>query len=366
VKFRIRMCVSLVCTFLSAAACSSDSPSGPSGSGDPQISAPALESPADDFLLDTLRPTLTVRNSTSSSGARVYEFQVADNQAFAPMAASRTGVAEGSGGTTSFTPDQELQSSTRMYWRARAVQGSNVSAWSSTGRFRTKLVGFNRAGELYDPLIHGETIGLREGPTTFVAGKGLKIDAETSYLRYQLAQTLPTGEFSVEVEGLYPNGPGQKLKIFSMMDGTGDLISSNYQASVQYRGINGNPDNCISFKAVWGDDDVRLEPDISHRTANIKALSPTQTYLWQANWTPTTFRLLIREGGAGGPVIYDHTITAPANTGPYAPSPHFAYLGANSKVFDTETGSWPGAIYRNVWIGATSRPATLGSALRTR
>jgi hypothetical protein len=355
--------VVVLCTFLTAA-CSGDSPATPSG--DSQLTAPALDSPSDDLLLDTLRPTLTVRNGTSSSGGRAYEFQIADNQGFSPVAASRSGVAEGTGATTSFTLDQDLQPATRMYWRARIVQGSTSSAWSSTGRFRTKLVGFNRAGELYDPLVHSETIGTRVGSTTFVPGKGLKIDAETSYLRYQLAQTLSSGEFSVEVEGLYPNGPGQKLKIFSMMDGTGDLISSNYQASVQYRGINGNPDNCISFKAVWGDDAVRLEPDISHRTANVKALSPTQTYLWQANWTPTTFRLLIREGGAAGPVIYDYTITAPPNTGPYAPAPHFAYLGANSKVFDTETGSWPGAIYRNVWIGAAARPASLGSALRTQ
>jgi hypothetical protein len=74
--------------------------------------------------------------------------------------------------------------------------------------------------------------------------------------------------------------------------------------------------------------------------------------------------LVIREG-VGGPVIYDYTINAPAGTGPYAPSPHYAYLGANSGAFGTETGSWPTATYRNLWIGATSRPPSLGSALRT-
>ena len=36
------------------------------------------------------------------------------------------------------------------------------------------------------------------------------------------AETMTSGEFSVEVEGLRPNGPDHKLKIFSMSDTTGD------------------------------------------------------------------------------------------------------------------------------------------------
>ena len=64
-----------------------------------------------------------------------------------------TTVAEGANGTTSWTPDQDLQPTTVFYWRARARQGTAVSAWSATGTFKSKLVGFNRAGELYDPLI---------------------------------------------------------------------------------------------------------------------------------------------------------------------------------------------------------------------
>jgi hypothetical protein len=132
---------------------------------------------------------------------------------------------------------------------------------------------------------------------------------------------------------------------------------------VQYRGVNGNPDNCISFKAVWGDRDVKLEPDFGERAAAVMALDPARTYFWQALWTATAFRLVIRDGGASGSVIYDRTVIAPAGTGPYAPSPHVAYLGANSGAFGTETGSWPGAIYRNVWLSDKPRPASIGSAL---
>ena len=115
-----------------------------------------------------------MKNATSSSqGTRTYEFQISDTTAFTSALTShvtgfaatvgQTGVAEGAGGTTSFTPSQDLQPTTVFYWRARAVQGSSTGPWSEAGRFRTKLMGFMRAGELYDPLIHGETVGERVG-----------------------------------------------------------------------------------------------------------------------------------------------------------------------------------------------------------
>lgn len=371
-----RIFVSLCVVVLTAACGGGDAstPGSPTPAA-PRLTAPAIDGPAGDLQIDSLRPTLTVANGTSDqpSGSRTYEFHVSDNSAFtsqgvsgsAGLAAtvSRSGVPEGAGGKTSVALDADLQPATRYFWRARMVQGSTTSDWSATGSFRSKLVGFNRAGELYDPLIHGETVGTPIGATSFVPGKGLRIESEGSYVRYQLPQTLPAGEFSVEVEGLRPNGPGQKLKIFSMMDGPGDLIDSRYQLSVQYRGLLGNPDNCISFKAVWGDRDVKLEPDFAERAAGVRALDSARTYFWQAVWNPSAFRLVIRENGAAGAVIYDRTINAPPGTGPYAPTPHFAYLGANSGAYNTETGSWPGVTYRNVWVSNKPRPASLGSAL---
>jgi hypothetical protein len=355
------------CTLAIVAACAKSNVLSPSQSGGTpvQLTAPTADAPADDEQLVTLRPTLSVRNGTSNqTGTRTYEFQIADNANFSPVAITRPGIAEDASGKTSFTPDADLQASTRFYWRARATQGTTSSDWSPVGKFRTKVVGYNRPGELYDPLTAGETLGTIVGGGTFVTGQGLRIDTENSYVRYQLPQTLSSGEMSVEVQGLRPNGPGQKLKIFSMMDGTGDLISSRYQLSVQYRGLAGNPDNCISFKAVWGDKDVKLEPDFGQRADGVRALDPTRTYLWQAFWTSTTFRLVIRDGGLEGAVIYDRSITAPAGTGPYSPSPHYVYLGANSGAFNTETGSWPGAVYRNLWVGNRNRPVSLGSSLR--
>lgn len=57
----------------------------------------------------------------------------------------------------------------------------------------------------------------------------------------------PRGEFSVEVEGLRPNGPGGKLRVLSMMDGARNLFNSELLFNVQYRGVPGNPDNCATI-----------------------------------------------------------------------------------------------------------------------
>ena len=39
-------------------------------------------------------------------------------------------------------------------------------------------------GELYDPLIHGETVGEVIGSADWISGKGLRINSNTSYVRY--------------------------------------------------------------------------------------------------------------------------------------------------------------------------------------
>jgi hypothetical protein len=245
-----------------------------------------------------------------------------------------------------------------MYWRARVTEGSTSSAWSSTAQFRTKLVGFNRAGELYVPLVHGETIGARVGSTTYMGGRGLRIDNNRSWVRYQLASTLTIGEISVEVEGLQPNGAGSKARIFSMMDGGSNLYKSKFLFNVQYRGVGGNPDNAISYKVLMGDSDLKYEPDRAARTAGVRSLNPATTYLWTATWGDT-FHLTVHEGGAAGPIIYNRSQATP---GTYDPSPHTVYLGANDAA--QESGSYAGAIYRNLWVGSRPRPETLGSALQ--
>lgn len=359
---------------LSMAACGSDStPTAPPAAAN--VTAPALESPAADTQLDTLRPTLTVRNATSDqAGTRVYEFQVSDSTSFtsaltssvAGFAAtvSQTSVAEGTNGTTSWTPPQDLQPTTRFYWRVRAVQGTSNSAWSETRTFRSKLVGFSRAGELYDPLIHGETVGQIVGSATFIPGQGLQLNNGSSHVKYLLPQTITAGEFSMDVMGLRANAPGDKAKVFGMQEGQDDFITNRYRVDIQYRGTTGVPPNAIQWRVLYGsadDLDVRYEPDTAKRFASVFLLNPATTYHWKATWG-SDFRLVVREGGITGSPLYDYGLPTPR--GSYAPNPHYAYLGAPVGRSGNESASIAGTIYRNVWIGSRPRPESLGSALQ--
>jgi hypothetical protein len=339
------------------------------------VSAPGLEAPAADMQLDTLRPTLTVRNATSDqAGTRTYEFQVSDTQSFSVATTSNiagfaatvsaTSVTEGTGGTTSWSPSQDLQPTTVFYWRARALQGTSTSPWSATGTFRSKLVGFNRAGELYDPLIHGETVGEPVGSTTFIPGRGIQLNNGQSWVRYLLPQTISSGEFSMDVEGLRANGPGDKTKVFGMQEGQSDFITNDYRIDIQYRGTAGFPPNAIQWRVIYGDADdldVRYEPDTAKRLASVFLLNPSTTYHWKFTWG-SDIRLVAREGGVNGSAFYDYGMSAPR--GAYRPSPHYAYLGAPVGRSGNESASIAGTIYRNVWLANRPRPQTLGSALR--
>ncbi|MGH9310659.1 MAG: hypothetical protein ACRD1U_14880 [Vicinamibacterales bacterium] len=369
-----------VATALAAAvalgACSEDkaSPTAPAPAA-PAISAPALDAPAADTQLDTLRPTLTVRNATSDqAGARTYEFQISDSTEFTAARTSNvvgyaatvsaTAVAEGANGSTSWTPSDDLQPTTVFRWRARAIQGSATGPWSEVGTFRSKLVGFNRAGELYDPLIHGETVGQIVGSATFVPGKGLQLNNGQSHVRYLLPQTISSGEFSMDVEGLRGNGPGDKAKVFGMQQGLSDFITNDYRVDIQYRGTAGFPPNAIQWRVIYGDADdldVRYEPDTAKRMASVFMLNPSTTYHWKFTWG-SEIRLVAREGGINGAPFYDFGLPAPR--GAYVPNPHYAYLGAPVGRSGTESASIGGTIYRNVWLSNRPRPESLGSALR--
>jgi len=350
------------------------SPSSQSG-GSSALTAPASDSPAENTQLATLRPTLTVRNSTSSgsSGARVYEFQIADNANFtvsggAPSAyyaviVNKTGVTEDPGGKTSFAVDTDLQPATKMYWRARTSQGGVTSAWSATASFKTQIVGYNKPGELFDPLTAGVTVGERVGATTFAGEKGIRLDSSSSYVRYRLPQTITSGEFSMEVEGLRPNNPissgfsVNKPKIFGMQDGDGDYTTNNWRIDGQYRGLEGNPPNCIQFRAMFGGDQYKIEPDTAVRYSMVFLLDPSKTYFWKGSWS-SGFRLEVSEG-MNGAKFYDQSIPV-GNT--YNPPRHVAYLGSPVGS-GGEMSVIVGATYRNVWLGSRPRPASLGSAL---
>ena len=371
----------LVTLALGVAACSDDpkpttptpTPTPTPTATAPRLTAPVADTPETNKQLETLRPTLTVRNGSSDqAGARTYEFQISDNAEFATagsraahgyrVVVTKAGVPEGSG-TTSFTVDEDLQPTTKLFWRARVVQGSTTSEWSAGASFRTKLMGFSRAGELYDPLIHGETVGQVVGDVTFIPGRGVQLNAVSSHITYLLPATISSGEFSMDVEGLRANAPGDKAKVFGMQEGQGDFITNDYRVDIQYRGTTGVPPNAIQWRVIYGDADdlsVRYEPDTAKRFESVFLLNPSTTYHWKFNWG-TAVNLTMIEGGLGGHVLYDFGMPTPR--GAYRPATHYCYLGAPLGRSGNESASIPGTIYRNVWIGAQPRPSSLGSAL---
>src|SRR5437588_12575867 len=141
--------------------------------------------------------------------------------------------------------------------------------------------------------------------------------------------TITAGEFSMEMEGLRGNAPGNKSKVFGMQQGTGDFITDPYRVDVQYRGSSGSPPNAITFRALYGSAtklSLRYEPDTATRFASVYNLDPGTTYYWKAVWGAGEFRVTVRQGGINGSPIYD--IGVPTPNGTYNPQPMTAYLGA--------------------------------------
>jgi hypothetical protein len=341
----------------------------------PTLSKPVLDTPADSAQLDNVRPTLTVVNGTSNqAAAKSYEFQVSDNSSFTiggtanlyfALSVASGLVPEDVSGKTKYALTQDLQPMTKYYWRARLVQSGTNSEWSDVRTFKTKLVGYNKPGALYDPLVNSETVGSigGSGNVTWVPGQGIRINDANAFVVYDLPQSFSSGEMSAEVTGLYPDGVNFKPRIFSMLDRLGVIASSaRHSFNVQYRGAGGAPANCITWKAVLGDNSNSVEPPVDRYT-QIYNLDPAKVYFWQANWTPTSFRLVVREGGATGTVIYDQKGDADGPSD-WSPDKMYAFIGTNNGLYGSaEDGSRSQMIVRNLWVGSTPRPTTLGNAV---
>jgi hypothetical protein len=102
------------------------------------LGAPGLISPANGSTAST-QPTLTVSNASHSGsvGAIAYRFDISTSSTFATIAFTGT-AAEGSG-QTSFVVGTALAVSTTFYWRATAIDTTNIATGpaSATGTFTT-------------------------------------------------------------------------------------------------------------------------------------------------------------------------------------------------------------------------------------
>jgi hypothetical protein len=316
-----------------------------------KATSPAPLAPVNDEALNSA-PVLTAIASSmkyADPAPLLYRFEVF-NETGAKV------VDSGLVSSPSYTVSTVLSFRRRHTWRVRAEREGAVGPWSTTASFLSSEGGYIRGNEVFDPLYNGATVGERIGPTSFVPDKGIRLDANTGYVRYVIPQTITSGEFSMEVEGLRPNAPGDKSKVFGMSTNSGDFITDPFRVDIQYRGAAGFPPNAITFRALYGNTDaldVRYEPDTATRLSSVYLLNPSTTYYWKATWG-SEFRVTVREGGINGRIIYN--IGVPSPIGTYNPQPHYAYLGAPTGRSGIESASIPGVIYRNVWIGARPRP----------
>ena len=104
------------------------------------IQPPAPVSPADGATASSTKPTLVVADAprTGPAGSISYVFQVASDANLANIVS--TGQVAEAASQTSFTLTTPLSSATRYYWRARALDPTHTSTYSSIVSFTTPAV----------------------------------------------------------------------------------------------------------------------------------------------------------------------------------------------------------------------------------
>ena len=208
------------------------------------LTAPTATSPNDQAQLASLRPTLSVTNSPAGgTGTRTYEFQVSDKSDFSstsspgsfPVLARQTGIPEGSGHDartrrTSICSRRHVCSGARACVQGNECLGVDRRPAASTRPSSATTVRASCMTRWYSATRSGRSSDRRHSSVA----RGSRLNNGNAYVRYQLAQPLSAGEFSLEIAGLHPNGPGAKLKLFEMSDSTNNVYNSPWLFTVQY------------------------------------------------------------------------------------------------------------------------------------
>ena len=172
---------------------------------------------------------------------------------------------------------------------------------------------------------------------------------QDSHVRYALPQTLEAGEFSVMVTGFDEGSPGDKTKIMSMQEGTGDITANDYRFTAEKRGAQYFLPGATVFRIIAGGGEENI-----HDSARIGvAYSDERWYFWKFTWGANFAQLDVREDSETGRIIYSRRV---ATHHAYRPVPHMVYLGAPVGRAGPIDASVPGAVYKNVHVGPGPRP----------
>jgi hypothetical protein len=353
-----------VCALALAMACSkqSSSPSSPSGARPADTNANAdgstlkASAPTPISPIDNARPegpgvTLTVGNAGVKYGTGEgvqfgYQFEIytASNVRVVESPLLPSGI-----GTTSYSVSAPLDGGQPYSWQARVFYDGQPGPWSERESFiAPQNDGYIRGNELYDPLINGKTVGTTHGPVTFLAGVGIRLETQLSYVSYQLGSTLHEGEFSILVTDMPTNTDGGKTKLFAMAQGYDDIVTNDRRMTVEKRG---DPAGVVAWRFITHGDQIDTEGAEREKVE----FNPSLSYFFQTTWRNNFFRLEIREGGVGGRTIYNKGKHFTGRA--YDPDPHVIYLGAPVGRSGPEGASVDHVTIRQVWVSGRERPA---------
>lgn len=313
-----------------------------------KVTAPGPVSPANGATPDNFNVVLTITASTGKfqeGAVFAYRYQ---------LLSGSTVVKEVRLQSLTWAPDG-LSNRTTYGWRARAESGTYFGPWSATWTFTTpdKPEGYNRPGELYDPLTDGKTVGHIVGNVTFIPDVGAKLESLTSYIQYQLPETMTSGEISVLVTNLAYNTEGDKTKIMAMCEGPGfctsdgGITTNDRRFTIEKRG---DPPGTVAWRVITSNDQI----DTVGAERVQRNFDTSHTYLWRATWGSNRFDLQIKDGGANGNQIYSF---GKNYRGTYDPNPHMVFVGGPGGRAGANSGTVPDIIVRHLWVSKNPRPA---------
>ena len=344
---------SFVAVLALAAACADESkaplsPSDGSGTTDASTETLKVSAPTPIAPLNDAQPTLLTLEATAAeskfaaiSGLQ-YNFEVYDSANVRVV----NDIADGRSHTVA-TP---LDFGKRYTWRVRGTKDGAFGPFSTTASFIAPAGGYNVAGELYDPLVNGRSIGTVHGNVEFIPGVGAKFLDNNAYIDYALPATIAAGEISAVVANVCTcsGQPGVKTKVFAMSEGYDDITVNERRFTVEKR--SGSDKGVIAWRVLAHGGDADTVGAERVRVEFGDSLDPTVAYLFRATYD-TAFNLTIDR--LGGERMYEF---GKDFGGGYTPSPHIAFLGSPPPRGGPDSGTLANMIVRHFWISSRQRP----------
>lgn len=335
-----------------------------------KVSAPTLSTPANNATNLDLQPLLTASTSTGkfvTATNLLYRFQVvnaAGQDVFAPS------LVNASGTTASVRVATALTYKTTYRWRVRAEQGSLIGPWSAYSTFTTMeepppppdpfaIPGYFRANEIWDPLTKGVSVGTANGME--FSADGARTVSNESNITYPLLQTLTAGEFSFYVYNLNPLSLGDKTKLMSMQEGSGDITANDYRFTVEKRGVQYIIPGQVRIRVINGDSGDH--GNIHDSVPTVPSLIKAQWYFVRLTWGSNTCLFRIYLNDPNGALIASIPVNYPGRQ--YQPTPHFAYVGGPVGRNGPIDGSVHNMTVKGVFIGGVGavRPTASGGGV---